>query len=127
MWKMQDPAFQAVRDFIMDGDPVQCPESRLECLANPHVGSRVRTCFCDIEATKEESFTDVRENKSLGLTSTISEIAAIDPLEEPHPLVAGRPKHTLLVFSRRKSWQEAPESLQCSRGYVECKSMEKLA
>ncbi|RMC19600.1 hypothetical protein DUI87_03159 [Hirundo rustica rustica] len=49
MWKTQDPAFQALRDFIMDGDPVQCPESRLECLANPHVGSRVRTCFCDIE------------------------------------------------------------------------------
>ncbi|RMB97251.1 hypothetical protein DUI87_26280 [Hirundo rustica rustica] len=30
-------------------DPAQRPESRLECLANPHVGSRVRTCFCDIE------------------------------------------------------------------------------
>ncbi|RMC22365.1 hypothetical protein DUI87_00677 [Hirundo rustica rustica] len=28
----------------------KCPESRLECLANPHVGSRVTTCFCDIEA-----------------------------------------------------------------------------
>ncbi|RMC20469.1 hypothetical protein DUI87_01319 [Hirundo rustica rustica] len=32
-----------------EGDPAQCPESRLECLANPYVGSRVRTCFCDIE------------------------------------------------------------------------------
>ncbi|RMB88048.1 hypothetical protein DUI87_35560 [Hirundo rustica rustica] len=28
---------------------LKCPESRLECLANPYVGSRVRTCFCDIE------------------------------------------------------------------------------
>ncbi|RMC04205.1 hypothetical protein DUI87_19024 [Hirundo rustica rustica] len=27
----------------------KCPESRLECLANPYVGSQVRTCFCDIE------------------------------------------------------------------------------
>ncbi|RMC19614.1 hypothetical protein DUI87_03174 [Hirundo rustica rustica] len=50
-WKTPDPAFQAVRDFPMDGDPAQRPESRLECLANPHVGSRVRTCFCDIEVS----------------------------------------------------------------------------
>ncbi|RMC03995.1 hypothetical protein DUI87_19332 [Hirundo rustica rustica] len=32
-----------------EGIPAQRPESRLECLANPYVGSRVRTCFCDIE------------------------------------------------------------------------------
>ncbi|RMC21501.1 hypothetical protein DUI87_02367 [Hirundo rustica rustica] len=31
----------------------QSPESRLERLANPHVGSRVRTCFCDIECVQK--------------------------------------------------------------------------
>jgi len=39
---------------------------------------------------------------------------AIDSLEEPHPLVAGRPEHTSLVFSMRKSWHAAPKvSYRC--------------
>lgn len=44
----------------------------------------------------------------------ISFFVAIDSLEEPQPLVAGRPEHTSLVFRMRKSWHAAPKvSYRC--------------